>query len=320
MTLIHLNDPSTGSSASIAAHLGFNCFRFDARLADGREVRVLASAADFEGGGQRPSHSGIPLLFPYPNRIAGARFEWEGRTVQIPAGCVPFDASGNAIHGFCIDRPWRVTKSSEHAVTGSFQLSIDAPDRLDYWPTDAAIEVRYELRGACLRCDVRVTNPSNRPLPWGFGTHPYFQLPLSDRSHAERCRIEAPVHRVWTLTACLPDGSQKDASGSARLASAPEFGGLKLDDVYTNPAIQNGQVCSRLIDPVAQLAVEQRTSADFRELVAFTPSWSQSVCLEPYTCVTNAINLQQQGVDAGLRVLPPGDTWCGWIEIEAVAL
>ena len=46
-----------------------------------------------------------------------------------------------------------------------------------------------------------------------------------------------------------------------------------------------------------------------RELVVFTPKHRQAVCLEPYTCTTDAINLQQHGVDAGWLVLPPGQRW-----------
>ena len=74
----------------------------------------------------------------------------------------------------------------------------------------------------------------------------------------------------------------------------------------------------RITDPAAKLKVEQRFSAGFREIVAFTPPWAEAVCLEPYTCVTNAINLQQQGIDAGLQVLTPGETWTGRIEIEVL--
>jgi aldose 1-epimerase len=40
--------------------------------------------------------------------------------------------------------------------------------------------------------------------------------------------------------------------------------------------------------------------------VAFTPPHRLAVCLEPYTCTTDAINLEQQGVNAGWRVLKPG--------------
>jgi aldose 1-epimerase len=53
-------------------------------------------------------------------------------------------------------------------------------------------------------------------------------------------------------------------------------------------------------------------------VVVFTPANRQAFCIEPYTCVTDAINLQQQGVDAGLLVLPPGEKWSGVVEIAVV--
>ena len=46
-----------------------------------------------------------------------------------------------------------------------------------------------------------------------------------------------------------------------------------------------------------------------------TPPHRQAVCLEPYTCPTDAINLQQRGVDAGLLVLQPGEKWSGVVEM-----
>ena len=48
----------------------------------------------------------------------------------------------------------------------------------------------------------------------------------------------------------------------------------------------------------------------------FTPPHREAVCLEPYTCITDAINLHQQGKDAGLLVLSPGETWEGWLRWE----
>ena len=42
--------------------------------------------------------------------------------------------------------------------------------------------------------------------------------------------------------------------------------------------------------------------------------------MEPYTCVTNAINLELRGIDAGLQVLQPGESWTGWIDIEAMSI
>lgn len=310
---------SQGSLAKIAVDLGFNCFLFTAVTANGDSVDVLSATEGFETGGQPASRSGIPLLFPYPNRISGGHYSWNGRDYQLTPDGVPFDKTGNAIHGFCIDRPWRIVSQSQASVTAVFRTSVDAPERLNLWPADAEIQVTYELSGACLRSIIKVHNPSEQPLPWGFGTHAYFRLPLSSASFAEQCTIYAPASRVWELDECLPSGKTRAVSDRPDLTLSPAFGGLKLDDVYTGVTAENSDVICRITDPAAKLMVEQRCSTDFREIVAFTPAWATAVCLEPYTCVTDAINLQQKGIDAGLQVLPPGETWSGRIEIEVRA-
>ena len=53
----------------------------------------------------------------------------------------------------------------------------------------------------------------------------------------------------------------------------------------------------------------------FRELVVYTPPNRASICFEPYTCPTDAVNLQAQGIDAGLIVLKPGQIFSSQIRI-----
>jgi aldose 1-epimerase len=320
MNIVTIKDHNSGSTARIAVDRGFNCFQFIARLADGREVDVLAATDDFAEGKQPETHHGNPLLFPYPNRIEGGRYLWNGTEYQIPADRVLYDSTGNAIHGLCLDRPWRVIQQSNDKVTGTFRLSIDAADRLDCWPTDAEIHVSYQVIGSCLRSEIRVFNSGNQSMPWGFGTHAYFRVPLSANSSADQCQITVPGSKVWKLTECLPSGEKTVPPEHARLNEGRIFKGLKVDDIYTDVVTENNIVTCRITDPAAGVKVEQRCPSSFRELVVFTPPWSSSVCMEPYTCVTNAINLEQRGVDAGLQVLQPGETWTGWIDIEAIRL
>ena len=58
------------------------------------------------------------------------------------------------------------------------------------------------------------------------------------------------------------------------------------------------------------------TTGDFREIVLFTPPHRNAVCVEPYTCVTDAVNLQANGVDAGWRELAPEEQWTGVVEFR----
>lgn len=320
MSNVVLNDAATGSTATIAVHLGLNCFEFTARSIADQDISVIHAADGFAEGSQPISHSGIPLLFPYPNRIESGRYTWDGKDYELPPEVVGYEGSGNAIHGFCLDRPWRVIAQTPSSVTAVFRFSQDSPDRLPLWPTDGEIEICYSLNNACLRADITIRNPTDVPLPWGFGTHAYFRLPLQESSQAADCEIYAPVTQRWQLEGCLPTGNIIDPPENAKLKDNPRFGDLKLDDVYTGVESQNGVVECRITDRAAGAQVVQRCNDAFREIVAFTPPWATAVCLEPYTCTTNAINLQQQKINAGLQVLGPNETWQGWIEIAVQAV
>jgi aldose 1-epimerase len=314
MDVISLSDGRSGSTAKIAPALGFNCFDFQARVGD-ETVPVIDASPQFARGSEKPSGHGIPILFPFPNRIRGGRYSWNGKDYEIAASNASFHAA-NAIHGFCLDRPWRVTSREPNSAVGVFQLSRDAPDRMAYWPADFRIEVRYAIRGAALRADILIVNPSAEPLPWGFGTHPYFKLPLSAKSRSSGCLIVAPASQEWELVDSLPTGRRLPISEFKDLRDGAYFDVLKLDDVLTDLGDAPTVECS-IIDEPAGLQVTQRFPAEFRELVVYTPPNRDAFCLEPYTCVTDAVNLEPQGIDAGWRVLEPGGEFRTWIEIAA---
>lgn len=316
MKSLVLRDPSTGSKAKIAAHLGFNCYEFVAAVGN-QEIDVIDAAADFELGQQRPSGHGIPILFPFPNRIREGRFRWNNREYHLPESKVGYDGAGNAIHGFAIDRPWRVLEQTESAAVGEFRLSVDAPERLEHWPADCIIRIRYEVTGRALRAHIHIENPCDEPLPWGFGTHPYFKLPLGADSSAGQCLIEAPAAEEWELINCLPTGKQRPVRPDRDLREGAYFRDLKLDDVFTGLAPAKNHLECYILDGKAGLQVSQRCDTVFRELVIYTPPQRDAICLEPYTCATDAINLESNKVDAGLRVLDPGGTFKTWIDIEA---
>ena len=311
MTVITITDHLSGSTARIAPELGFNCFEFRA-VVGGKVVDVLDAVPDFERGGQRPSGSGIPILFPFPNRIRAGRFAWKGQEYVLPGT----DKWGNAIHGLCMDRPWRVVRQSDDFVTGQFQLSVDAPDRRSLWPSDFVIEVDYELVRSRLRARFRISNPGSHSLPWGLGTHPYFKLPLSCESRFEDCLVEVPARSLWELENCLPTGRTLAVNDANDLRDGAYLSVLKLDDVYTGLEYEGPQFDCLVMDERAGLQVTLTCPPIFREIVAFTPPNRAAVCLEPYTCPTDAVNLQTNGLDVGWRMLGPGQEFHTWIDLS----
>src|SRR5688572_10369488 len=100
---IVLRDDRAGTSATILAGRGFNCYSFRA-VHRGRLTELLWAEPGFEQGEGRPSRTGIPILFPFPGRARGTRLAFGGRTFVLEPG----DAHKNAIHGFVMNRPWEV--------------------------------------------------------------------------------------------------------------------------------------------------------------------------------------------------------------------
>lgn len=313
MNVIDLKAADSASSARISVDRGFNCFEFTADV-NGTSVGVIDSEPGFADGKGKVSGNGIPLLFPYPNRIRAARFTWAGTEYSLPENLVGWNKE-NAIHGFCLDRPWRVVESGPEFAVGEFHLSVDAPDRRELWPADFIIRCRYTLRGSSLLSSFEVTNPDKVALPWGLGTHAYFKVPLRAESQPDQCLLIAPPTTQYELVDCLPTGGTQDIPNDLTLSDGVRFGAHKLDDVFGGlPA--DVVECS-IMDEAAGLQVVQRNPGSFRELVMYTPPDRNAVCFEPYTCVTDAVNLQQQGIDAGWQTLGPGEKFSTWIDIEA---
>src|SRR5262245_49125495 len=132
--IVRLSDAAAGSSAEILVSQGFNCFRFTANLG-GRPIEVIYAPPDFAVAAGRPSRGGIPLLFPFPGRIPGTRFRWDGRDYALEPG----DAFGNAIHGFALARPWRIVEQEAARAVGQFHAWRDDPSLKDRWPADFRI-------------------------------------------------------------------------------------------------------------------------------------------------------------------------------------
>ena len=305
-----LNDSTTGARASILVGCGFNCYEFVANL-QGRPVDVIWSAPGFAGGNERPSGSGIPLLFPFPGRLRGTAFQWAGRDYQLDAG----DGRGNAIHGFVLNRPWRVVEQSQSRVIGQFQASLDDPTILDQWPADFRVTATYELIGNRLITTLVFENPDDKELPCGFGTHPYFRLPLGGSS-GESCVATVPATRHWELVDMLPTGRCRELQDASVYQRGMRFGDMTFDDVFGGLVFDGANCVSQIIDPQSNTQVSMRFDRSFRELVVYTPPHREAICVEPYTCVPGTIGLDVPGVDFGLRVLLPGESFTSRVEME----
>ncbi|HEX5445191.1 MAG TPA: aldose 1-epimerase [Pirellulales bacterium] len=313
MESITLTDAATGASAKILSGLGFNCYSFQPVL-QGQAIEVLWSEDGFSSGQCKPSHSGIPILFPFPGRLRGSHLAYEGQTYPLGSD----DGRGNAIHGFVLNRPWRIVENLPHRVVGEFHASADEPGLIRRWPADFRLSVAYEVRGNALSAEIQVHNPGATRLPFGLGLHPYFRVPLASTGQPDLCRVTVPASEYWELSAMLPTGRRLPAAGPRALAAGMTFQQMQLDDVLTALTTDAGECQAAIEDPASGRTLALRFDAAFRECVVYNPPHREAVCIEPYTCVPDAYELQATGIDAGLRFLQPGDVFQTRFEINVL--
>jgi len=312
-TVYTLRRPDVGSLVEVWPAHGFNCLRWQV---GGRDM--LYGAPDWADN-PVPTRSGVPILFPFPNRIRDGVLEYRGRTYRLPKND---STKANAIHGFAPRNPWRVSGYGADATSarihGDFQISVDSPHSADLWPGDAILSVVYRLTPERLRVEMRVRNTGDGAVPFGLGLHPYFRPPDPDLS---RAILHAPARSVWCLDNGLPTGDRRPPPDELNWNRPRAIGGTQLDTVYGGLGAiaedAGGTLLRATLGHVERPGrLEMWTTPDFRESVLFTPPHRQAVCLEPYTCVTDAVNLQARGVDAGWRELPAGGQWAGVVEFR----
>jgi len=219
--------------------------------------------------------------------LRGSHLNYRGQTYPLGSD----DGLGNAIHGFVLNRPWRVVEHLPQRAVGEFHASVDEPGLLRRWPADFRLVVSYEVAGSSLACEIDVQNPGDSPLPFALGTHPYFRVPLGSGGKADDCRVRVPAKEYWELVDMLPSGRKLPAEAARDLSAGLAFGRTKLDDVFTGLACQGGGVRTEISDPHSGRVLEVVFDDSFSECVVYNPPHREAICIEPYTSVPDAFEL-----------------------------
>ena len=149
-----------------------------------------------------------------------------------------------------------------------------------------------------------VHNTGVHDMPMGFGIHPYFRCPVPGT-------LCVPARQRWALEDSLPTGKLLAVDGPYDLRQPRDVTSLVLDDIYTDLVVDtDGLVRCTLQDQQRRIQTTVAfDAAQFPHVVVFTPpAPRQAICIEPYTCPTDGLNLQERGIDSNLVVLQPGGT------------
>src|SRR5919106_3615383 len=146
---------------------------------DERDLLRPAGEALLKGGD--PCFASCFPLVPFSNRIADARFRFQGRTYELSAN---FPPELHAIHGQGWQGVWQIGDVAADRTEMSFRHRV--PDT----PLDYRARQVFELSDDGLGIRLEVENAGGGPMPVGIGLHPYFV-------RTEGVTLRAKLDHVW---------------------------------------------------------------------------------------------------------------------------
>jgi galactose mutarotase-like enzyme len=254
------------------------------------------------------STMGIPLLYPWANRVSSVRFEVAGREVVLdappPARSPKRDPNGLPIHGLLsADGGWQVDDLEPTGDGGTLRASLDfdeRPDLMAAFPFPHLLRMEATVAGTKLTIATTVDANAGAPVPIAFGFHPYLRIPAADRADWE---VELPVtERLALDDRMLPSGEREPA----RIEPGP-LGARKFDDAFVAPA---GGAPFVLAGAGRRIELSFEAGYPFAQIYA--PADDQLIAIEPMTAPTNA--LVSGGAD--LTVLASGERYEAVFSIE----
>ncbi|WP_042394418.1 aldose 1-epimerase [Streptacidiphilus carbonis] len=116
------------------------------------------------------------LLAPFPNRIAGGRYRFEGRDHDLQPG--QEHPREPVYHGFARTEPFDLdhVEPTAHGARLTFRSTGIRPGRHPGYPFPLDLRVVYLIGADAIGIEIRATNTGEVPAPYAAGWHPYFRL------------------------------------------------------------------------------------------------------------------------------------------------
>ena len=240
---------------------------------------------------------GIPLLYPWANRLGGWSYEAAGRAVALDRDCPLLHGEEHClpIHGaLAASSAWVLTGRGSDEDGAWIESTLDFaehPELLAVFPFPHRLELSIRIGRTALSVTADVIADRGVPVPLSFGFHPYLSLPGAAR---ERWQVALPARTELLLD------ERRLPTGASRPRPAADFvlGERTFDDLF---AVPESPARFRVSGGGRRVTVELRAGFPYAQI--FAPPDQPVICFEPMTAPIDALRSHD-----GLRVVAPGAT------------
>jgi len=244
----------------------------------------------FDGHGQ--------LLVPWPGRIRGGKYEYEGHRYELP---INDHVTGASIHGWARWATWQPKDHNPDRITLNCRLLA-----MPGYPFPFEYEQSYAWQGEGLDISLIAKNIGDRTAPFGYGAHPY--LAVGHRL-IDETTLQVQANRYFEVDEHLtPIEPASSVDGTPFDFRQPRpIGATKLDVTLAELARDDeGRIVVNYRSADSSISITCRYYEPIKFIQLFSgdtlPMYRRrSLAIEPYTCLPNAFN---NGI--GLIHIPPG--------------
>lgn len=283
-----LRNPFTGEQASVLSG-GQLCELVLAREGRLHSLIYLPNDDHWHDDGWRTS----AVLFPWPSRIRGGQYRFEGESHQLPIN----DGQRNAaMHGFVHGNELRLLEHVAHDDHARLRLGFVHTGDYAGYPFPFELTLSYTLwANGHFELGFEVKNTGSTAMPVAMGWHPYWRF-AGESTDDWTLRFDAET-QILLDDDLMPAGLQPLSKTELPLR------GQTLDAAFQlrpNPAGSTTQLHS----PIQQVTLNLQQPlgpGQFNYLVVYTPDSRGGIAIEPLTANVDAFNNGQ-----GLLSLPAG--------------
>jgi aldose 1-epimerase len=268
--------------------------------AGGRDLLDGYGAAEMSSSGRGQ------VLIPWPNRIQDGRYEFDGRSHQLP---IDDPEEQDAIHGLVRWAAWTAAERDLHRVVMR-HLIHPRPG----YPFSLSVSVEYSLSAEGLRVTTTAANVGTEPCPYGCGAHPYLKAGVEPLDSAT---LRAPGGTVlFSDERGIPVRSEPVEGTDYDFRRPRRIGTTKLDNAFTDLE-RDGDGVARVSLSGPEGDVSLWADESYRYLMLFTgdplPDVARrGLAVEPMTCPPNAFRTGE-----ALIRLEPGESFTSNWGIES---
>jgi aldose 1-epimerase len=271
---VTLKDPSSSLTATFVPAAGM----IGTSLADGAD-EFLGQRRGLDAYVTDGKTMGIPILYPWANRLSATGYEVAGAVVSLTPGSggVRTDEHGSPIHGVLAAYPgWLVTARSENTLTAVLDFA-GTPQLLASFPFPHLLTQCVTLADRTLTIETRVMPTTSAAVPLCFGYHPYLKIP--DVPRAQWLLTTPSMRHLPVDDRGLPTGTH-----SERPAATEQLNDTAYDDGFD-------QVADGAVFTLA--AGDRRIDVTFERgypaAQLFAPTNDDLIGIEPMAAPTDAL-------------------------------